>query len=59
MEEGRTHEARKASNGYWVLIYMALLAKLYREGRPCDRAGVDSGRASSLCSSRIGAGRGR
>jgi RimJ/RimL family protein N-acetyltransferase len=32
-EEGRAREARRSSNGYWDLIYMALLAKRYRERR--------------------------
>lgn len=30
-EEGRSHEARKASDGYWDLIHMALLRSWYRE----------------------------
>lgn len=30
-DEGRAQEARKATNGYWDLIYMALLESWYRE----------------------------
>lgn len=30
-EEGRAHEARKASGGYWDLVHMALLRSWHRE----------------------------
>jgi RimJ/RimL family protein N-acetyltransferase len=33
-EEGRARQARKASEGYWDLIYMALLAQRHRELDP-------------------------
>ena len=31
-QDGYAHDARKASDGYWDLIYMALLESWYREG---------------------------
>lgn len=32
-QEGYAHDARKASDGYWDLVYMALLDSWYREDR--------------------------
>jgi RimJ/RimL family protein N-acetyltransferase len=37
-EEGLARHARKASNGYWDIVYMALLEEWYRGGEPEDRA---------------------
>lgn len=43
-EEGRAHEARKASSGYWDLVYMALLQKWHREHEDLTAAQGVTGR---------------
>ncbi len=45
-EEGRALQARKASGGYWDLVYMALLESWHRE---LPAAPSDAGDPSSLC----------